>query len=114
VFSSDSSLSGFLLNNQSCLAGDDGKFSLKIHSIFNYLKWIDTVIDTVGLNYRDYFVIRVFEHLKSDSSVVKRTCLGTAITQRHILTTATCVTVSGGEGYGIAVRAQFEGMFKIG
>jgi hypothetical protein len=117
VFSSESSLSGFLLNNQTCHAADDGKFSLKFHSIFSFRKWIDAVIDIVGLKNRDYFVVRVFEYLKSDSDVVKRSCVGTAITQRHVLTTATCVTVTGGEGYGIAVKAQFEGsvsMFKAG
>jgi secreted trypsin-like serine protease len=83
-------VTGILLNDQSCSASGSN-FLLNYHSLHRFQDWINEVTsDDYQENPR--FTVFVMHYTNDISDAVQR-CAGTIISDRHVLTTASCVSV---------------------
>jgi hypothetical protein len=108
VCSNDSSkFAGILLNNETCSTTESGNTVLRYHSISHYNKWIDEVLKSDDKN-RDIstsYIVNIIKYTSPDVNTAITSCVGTIITLRHVLTTASCVE---GKKYDLAVESYFE------
>lgn len=97
--------SGILLNNGSCEESING-YTLKYHSIDVFQSWIDEVLkaDSYEKVMPTNYVVSIMEVYELD---LRFKCLGTVISENHVLTSAYCASTS--SYYQVAVRARYNG-----
>ena len=88
---------GFLTNNGTCSANDDSMF-LSFLSVGEFGSWIQEVTKPNLTKKDEKFILSIahYDVLDIETAVVQ--CVGSVITEKHIVTTASCVNVPPSKG----------------
>lgn len=87
-----------------------GRGQINYHSVLTHRVWLEEVFHSEIVSSKN-FIANVMELL--DVNIIgsaRFRCIGTIITERHLLTTASCVTIPEGSVQGIGVEADWEGV----
>jgi hypothetical protein len=87
-----SAFAGFLINDQACSTVDERNF-LTFISVGEFGAWIREVTRPDILRYNDRFILEIAHYDVPFIESAEFQCVGSAVTERHILTTASCVEV---------------------
>jgi hypothetical protein len=106
----NATFTGFLINNQQCAVTSGGKVVLTYQSIASYRNFIDVALRTaLNLESSTRYVVDVVNFDIDRQKYPKRVSVGTAITLRHVLTTAESVTKVAAGVNAIGVQSEFKG-----
>lgn len=98
------------MTSDGCL--DDGtRISISYQSVNTFRVWIEEVLSADSIEREDStrFVANVIEIPPRGSGFDRFRCVGTVISQRHLLTTASCVVLPENTQMTIGVQAFWEG-----
>lgn len=94
-------LRGFSLNHEACNVDSKGNY-LNFHSIAPFRTWIQTAMENeIGNTVAPGFIVNIVAYPSANISAAVTRCLGTIITDRHVLTTSSCVTVDSSSSIGV-------------
>lgn len=94
---------GFLINDGSCTTVD-GQAFLKYQSVGEFGEWIQEVTEP-EVEPISSFILSVAVYDAPDYEFTESRCAALAITKRHVITTASCVTVESFQG--IVIETMF-------
>lgn len=90
-------LAGFLINDESCtIVGDQNV--LRYHSVGDFGEWIKEITTNESIEDIARFILNVAVYDLPDTESAVTRCVASVITQRHVLTTASCVSVEKSQG----------------
>jgi hypothetical protein len=90
-------LAGFLINNRTCTSVGD-QHVLRYHSVGDFGAWIKVVTSDESIENPARFILNIASYNVPDIDAPVTRCVGSVITNRHIVTTATCVNVDSSQG----------------
>jgi hypothetical protein len=98
---------GFMTSN-GCVQGQN-QAVINYQSVNAIRRWFEEVIATDDQRTTN-FAVRVMELVGGNIATERVRCVGTVITDHHLLTAATCVIVPENSQFSIAVHADWDGL----